>query len=87
MPLEVGGKTFYKTKEVAELAGVTRQTLWRWQRDDRIPAGRRYRDRERLYTLEEAETVHACAHRMEPRDVPSKFESQLNLFLISRFPA
>ena len=72
MPLEVGGKTFYKTKEVAELVGVTRQTLWRWQRDDKILAGRRYRDRERLYTLEEAETVHAYAH-LEPGRAPPEF--------------
>ena len=80
MPLEVNGKTFYKAKEVAQIAGVTRQTLWRWQRDEKIPAGRRYRDRERLYTLEEMETVYAYAHRMEPGDAPSDFENQLNLF-------
>jgi transcriptional regulator with XRE-family HTH domain len=81
MPLEVRGKTFYKAKEVAQMAGVTRQTLWRWQRDSKIPAGRRYRGRERLYTLGEAETVHAYAHRMEPSDAPTEdFESQLNLF-------
>ena len=80
MPLKVGGKTFYKAKEVAQLAGVSRQTLWRWQRDDKIPSGRRYRGRERLYTLEEAQTVHAYAHRMEPGDTPSDVESQLDLF-------
>ena len=65
MPLLLRGVEFYTTEEIAEVAGVSRVTVWRWRKADLIPQGRRYRGRERLYTLAEAEAIYQHAHRLE----------------------
>ena len=31
MPTKVKGITYYTASEVAQYAGITRQTLWRWR--------------------------------------------------------
>ena len=63
--MNVNGVDFFTSAEVAAAAGVTRQTLWRWRLDRRIPQGRRYRDRMILYTAAEREEVCQFAHRLE----------------------
>lgn len=80
MPLDLKGKTFYTMSEVAEVADVARQTVWRWRKAGKVPEGRRYRGRELLFTLDEMERVYEYAHRLEPVDPPSDFEDQLRLF-------
>lgn len=80
MPLEVSGKRFYTVTEIADFANVTRQTIWRWRKAGKIPDGRKYRGREVLFNLNELEEIYAHAHRLEPSDVASEFESQLKLF-------
>ena len=66
MPLNVNNEKFYTMSEVAERAGVARQTIWRWKRDDKIPNGRRYRGRELLFTSDEVVEICDYAHRIEP---------------------
>ena len=85
MPTIVHDTSFYTATEVAGLAGVTRQTLWRWKKTGHIPAGRRYRGRELLFTLDEVEVVYAHAHRLEPEDAAGRLADQLDLFA-SRTP-
>lgn len=80
MPLDIKGKTFYTMGEVAEVADVARQTVWRWGKAGKIPSGRRYRGRELLFTLEEMEEIYGYAHRLEPARPESDFEDQLKLF-------
>lgn len=80
MPVEIGGKRFFTMGEVVDVAGVARQTVWRWKKAGKIPAGRRYRGREVLYTLDEMEGIYAYAHRIEPDDDRSEFQNQLSLF-------
>ncbi|GAB5550256.1 MAG: hypothetical protein SangKO_100160 [Sandaracinaceae bacterium] len=80
VPTTVHNITFYSATEVADLAGVTRQTLWRWKKSGCVPAGRRYRGRELLFTLEEVESVYAHAHRLEPEDAAGRLADQLDLF-------
>ena len=58
MPVTIKGKTYYRTNEVYQLAGVCRTTLYRW-----LKAGflgeTEYRDRRgwRLFTQEEVNLV------------------------------
>ena len=80
MPVLVSGTPFYTVSEVAEIAGVSRQSLWRWRRADLVPSGRRYRGRELLYTREEIEAVYAHAHRLERDDAAERLALQLDLF-------
>ena len=79
MPTTVHDTTFLTATEVADLAGVSRQSLWRWKKAGVIPPGRRYRGRELLYTRDEVEAIYAHAHRLEPEDAAAHVD-QLDLF-------
>ncbi len=48
------------------MAGVTRQTLWRWRQDGKVPAGRKYRDKQVVFTSAESEQIREYAQRLEP---------------------
>ncbi len=56
---------FFMLSEVAKAAGVTRQTIWRWRVDRRVPQGRRYRDRIVLYTAAERAEICRFASRLD----------------------
>ena len=68
MSVEIGGRQYFQAKEVAEVVGITRQTLWRWRRDGRIPVGSKYRGHQIVYTPDEVEAIRQFAHRIEPID-------------------
>lgn len=68
MPVEVDGVTYYSASEVASAAGISRQSLWRWRTEGKVPAGRRYRDRQILFTAHEVQQVKEYANRLEPAD-------------------
>jgi len=77
MPVEVNGKEYLQVTEVAEIVGVTRQTLWRWRRDGLIPVGRKYRGRQVIYNREEIELIRQFAERIEPIDGQHRREKTL----------
>ena len=79
MPVDVNGTTFYNISEVSEVVGVTRQSIWRWRKNEKIPPGRKFRGRDVLYTQDEMERIFEYAHRMEPAGA-SNFEDQMRLF-------
>lgn len=66
MPLVLDGETYYSTAELSRDLGVTRQTLWRWRHGGSVPAGRRYRGRQVLFTLTEVQQIVGYANRLEP---------------------
>ena len=80
MPTTVHGTDFYTASEAADLCGVSRVSLWRWKRAGAIPAGRRYRGKELLFTRPELEAIYAHAHRLEPEDARAGLANQLSLF-------
>jgi transcriptional regulator with XRE-family HTH domain len=65
----VDGVSYVPAAEVAERAGIARQTLWRWRRAGKVPAGYVYRDNQVLFTIAEAASVDAYARRMHPAEV------------------
>lgn len=77
MAVEVDGATYYSASEVVRLLGISRQSLWRWRTDGKVPAGRRYRDRQILFTAREVEQVKEYANRLEPAEPAS---AQIRLF-------
>lgn len=77
MSVEVDGVTYYSASEVARAAGVSRQSLWRWRTDGKVPPGRRYRDRQILFSAREVEQVKHYANRLEPAEPAS---AQIRLF-------
>jgi predicted site-specific integrase-resolvase len=57
---------------------VTRQTLWRWRQEGKIPAGHRYRGRQVVFNPEEVSVIQEYANRIEPIDTAEG--EQLSLF-------
>ena len=77
VPVEVEGVAYYSASEVARAAGISRQSLWRWRTEGKVPLGRRYRDRQILFTALELQQVKEYAHRLEPAEPASQ---QIRLF-------
>ena len=68
MPVAVDGITYLSAAEVVQDIDVTRQTLWRWRQEGKVPAGRRYRDKQVLFTSTEFDQIRQHANRIEPLD-------------------
>ena len=66
MPLEIEGETYLSAGDVAEDVGISRQTLWRWQQDQKVPAGQRFRGKMLVFTEGEVEEIREYANRLEP---------------------
>ena len=77
-PLAIDDIEFFCVAEIAEEVGVSRQTLWRWRNNGKIPIGHRFRDGRVLFTSEEAEEVRRFANRLDPIEEPNR--NQLTLF-------
>ena len=62
----IDGAAYFPADYVAREIGVSRQTLWRWRRQARIPAGNRYRDKQVVFTDTEFALVRAYAYQIAP---------------------
>jgi len=72
MILKVNGETYLSTTEVLQQLDISRQTLWRWRQEGKIPPGHRYRDGKVLFTIHEVETIKQFAHHIEPIGRPDE---------------
>lgn len=66
MTVEIDGTMYHTVNEVAEQLDVSRQTLWRWRQEGKVPIGRRYRGREIVFSPAEVESIADYANRVEP---------------------
>ena len=66
VPIEINGIQYILTTEILNELGISRQTLWRWRQEGKIPAGHRYRDGKVLFTIQETEAIRQFANRIEP---------------------
>lgn len=71
MAIEIKGVRYYSATEVQESLGIARQTLWRWRKALKIPQGRRYRDRQIVFSADELEQISGFADRLEPAPGPA----------------
>jgi predicted DNA-binding transcriptional regulator AlpA len=78
MPLRIEGITYFTAADIQREIGVARQTLWRWRKSGNIPRGRRYRDRQVVFTKDEVAKIREYANRLEPTE-PADAD-QLKLF-------
>ena len=76
--IEIEGVTYRLLTEVGRELGISRQTLWRWRNDGKIPQGHRYRTGHVIFTAAEVEVVREYANRVEP--IGGGSSSQLRLF-------
>lgn len=64
--MQINGITYIGAAELASELGVTRQTIWRWRTEGKIPQGHRFRDKRVLFTVEEAIEIRSFAFKLEP---------------------
>jgi DNA-binding transcriptional MerR regulator len=66
MPIVITGKTYYRTAEACQMAGISKNTLFRWIREG-LFTDVKQRDRRgwRLFTEKEIETLKAEFDRIQ----------------------
>ena len=74
--LKIEGVQYFTAAQVADAANVSRQTLWRWRKEGKVPSGQRYRDRQILFTAEDVASVLEYANRLEPATAPVRKAQQ-----------
>lgn len=81
MPLQIQDTTYFTGSEIAEEAGVTRQSLWRWLKTGKVPAGYKHRSGQVVFTAQERDAILRFANQVEPlASEEEEGESQLGLF-------
>lgn len=70
MLIEIEGVEYFTASDIQREVGIVRQTLWRWRKARKIPQGRRYRDKEVVFTRAEVEAIREYSNRLEPADAP-----------------
>lgn len=78
MPVRISGREYFTSSEVCQFAGVSRQTLWRWRQEDKVPAGNRLRGRQLVFSNEELIRVKQYATHLEP--AAPRRPDQMSLF-------
>jgi predicted DNA-binding transcriptional regulator AlpA len=78
MPILIERVEYFTAADIQRDLGVARQTLWRWRKGGKIPRGRRYRDRQVVFTRQEVDAIREYSNRLEP--VESTGSDQLKLF-------
>ncbi len=79
MPRQIEAVQYFSAAEVARELNVSRQTLWRWRKDGRIPSGKRFRDRQVFFTAAEVAAIREYGNLLEPIH-PQADANQLKLF-------
>jgi hypothetical protein len=76
MPIVIGRIQYFTPKDVQVDLHVSRQSLWRWRRAKKVPQGRKYRDRQVVFTLSEFETIRQYANRLVPAEPTTRRQAQ-----------
>ncbi len=66
MPIKINEVSYLTVTDLLEEVDVTRQTLWRWRQEGKVPAGHRYRSQQVIFSPEEVEVIKGYANRIEP---------------------
>lgn len=72
MELEIEGTAYLSVSRLLEELNVSRQTLWRWRKEGKIPQGHRFRDGKVVFTEAEAKEIRHFANRIEPIETENK---------------
>jgi predicted DNA-binding transcriptional regulator AlpA len=81
--IEIKGVEYFSTTEVLKEAGISRQTLWRWRQEGRVPDGHRFRNGQVLFSGAEYQEILAYANHLEPGALTTD-PAQLGLTLKGR---
>lgn len=64
--LAIDGVLYYPALDIAKWLGLSRQTLWRWRQDGKIPLGHRFRNGQLFFTAQEREAIFEYTNHIEP---------------------
>jgi len=62
----IQNEEYFSMTEIADTIGVSRQTIWRWRKAERIPLGSRFRDNRLLFSSIELQEIRRYATQMWP---------------------
>ena len=65
MPIEVNGRTHYRTSEVCKKIGISRATLLRWLKEGILEKPRRDRRGWRMFTEDDLNAIQVEARRTD----------------------
>jgi hypothetical protein len=66
MPIQISQREYFTANEVCKHAKVSRQTLWRWRQGGKVPAGKRLRGKQLVFSRDELAMVEQYATHLEP---------------------
>jgi predicted site-specific integrase-resolvase len=72
VPVEIAGRTYYRTSEACAAAKVSRATLFRWLKAGMLQKSHRDRRGWRLFTEDDLRAIMAECNRVEIEDVCGK---------------
>ena len=58
-PIEIDGVEYYSQAQVLKDLRISRQTLYRWRQEGKIPVGNLYRGTRIIFTAEEVEAIRS----------------------------
>jgi hypothetical protein len=64
----IDGVEYFAAADIHRMLGIGRQTRWRRRTAQKIPQGRRYRDKRIVFTRQELGVIREYANRLEPAD-------------------
>jgi excisionase family DNA binding protein len=69
MPITINNTTFYRTTELCQIVGISKNTLLRWITSKKIPDAK-HRDRNgwRLFTESEVDRIKGYGHTLNKSD-------------------
>ena len=76
MPIELAGHVYYYTEELVLLLDVSRQSLWRWRRAEKIPRGQKIGGKAVLYSQDELEAIRRYVNRFESQRGSDHFSAK-----------
>jgi len=79
MPIQIEGQEYLTVSDLVEELGVSRQTIWRWRQQDKIPQGNTLRGRWVVFTPREVDAIRAFAFQLQPLDTHED-QDQITLF-------
>jgi len=65
MPIEVNGRTYYRTSEVCKKIGISRATLLRWLKEGILEKPRRDRRGWRIFTEDDLNAIQVEVRRTD----------------------
>lgn len=74
MPVEIGGKVYYRTSEASRKAGISRATLLRWLKAGILKKLSRDTRGWRLFTEEDLNKIRMKANKVEIKEEPQAIE-------------